>query len=206
MSGSATARVAGEEAETPPGLSEAKEDGGVVIGGRREALSDNYPAGRGGSAVDPACTSDRLSARVTVRFSAPERAAIDARGAALGVKPGAWLRALARDGLDARRDEVERLHRAAARRPDPVRAALVEQLRRAGSVLWRERRRDELAVKVLTETRDLLRDNGQLDGKRAAALETALSVLADTNREKVLAPVITAVEALRADAGDRTRL
>ena len=206
MSSSATDRMAGEEAETPPGLSEAREDGGAVIGGRREALSDNYPAGRGGSVADPACTSDRLSARVTVRFSASERAAIDARGAALGVKPGAWLRALARDGLDARRDEVERFHRAAARRPDPVRAALVEQLRRAGSVLWRERRRDELAVKLITEIRDLFRDGGQLDEKRAAALDDALAVLADPDRGKVLAPVITAVEALRADAGDRTRL
>ncbi|MDH3010663.1 hypothetical protein [Gordonia alkanivorans] len=143
---------------------------------------------------------------MTVRFSAPERAAIDARGAALGVKPGAWLRALARDGLDARRDEVERLHRAAVRRPDPARAALVEQLRRAGSVLWRERRRDELAVKVLNETRDLLRDGGQLDNKRAAALDDALAVLADPGREKDLAPLIAAVAALRADAGDRTRL
>jgi len=198
--------MAGEEAETPPGLSEAKEDGGVVIGGRREALSDNYPAGRGGSAAEAACASDRLSASVTVRFSAPERAAIDARGAALGVKPGAWLRALARDGLDSRRDEVERLHRAAARRPDPARAALVEQLRRAGSVLWRERRRDELAVKLLTEIRDLFRDGGQLDEKRAAALDDALAVLADPDRDEALAPVITAVEALRADAGDRTRL
>lgn len=206
MSSSTTARMAGEEAETPPGLSEAKEDGGVVIGGRREALSDNYPAGRRGSAADPACASDRLTARVTVRFSAPERAAIDARGAALGVKPGAWLRALARDGLDARRDDVARLHRAAARRPDPVRAALVEQLRRAGSVLWRERRRDELAVKLLAEIRDLLRDGGQLDGKRAAALDDALAALTDPGREKALAPVIAAVEALRADAGDRTRL
>ena len=206
MSSSAAARMAGEEAETPPGLSEAREDGGVVIGGRREALSDNYPAGRGGSAAEAACASDRLSARVTVRFSAPERAAIDARGAALGVKPGAWLRALARDGLDARRDEVARLHRAAARRPDPVRAALVEQLRRAGSVLWRERRRDELAVKLLAEIRDLLRDGGQLDEKRATALDDALAVLTDSDREKALTPVIAAVEALRADAGDRTRL
>ena len=109
-------------------------------------------------------------------------------------------------GLDARRDEVEKFHRAAARRPDPVRAALVEQLRRAGSVLWRERRRDELAVKLLTEVRDLFRDGGQLDEKRAAALDDALAVLADPDRGKVLAPVITAVEALRADAGDRTRL
>jgi hypothetical protein len=198
--------MVGEEAETPPGLSEANEDGGAVTAGRREALSDNYPAGRGGSTAEAACASDRLSARVTVRFSAPERAAIDARGAALGVKPGAWLRALARDGLDARRDEVERLHRAAARRPDPARAALVEQLRRAGSVLWRERRRDGLAVKLLAEIRDLLRDGSQLDGKRAAALDDALAVLADPGRDEVLSPVITAVEALRADAGDRTRL
>ncbi|MGC4933049.1 hypothetical protein ACLQ3C_05145 [Gordonia sp. DT30] len=143
---------------------------------------------------------------MTVRFSAPERAAIDARGAALGVKPGAWLRALARDGLDARRDEVERLHRAAARRPDPARAALVEQLRRAGSVLWRERRRDELAVKLLTEIRDLLLDGGQLDETRAVALDEAMEVLTDPDRAKVLAPMITAVEALRADAGDRIRL
>lgn len=202
--------MAGEEAETPPGLSEAREDGVVVIGGRREALSDNYPAGRGGSrggsVADPARTSDRLSARVTVRFSAPERAAIDARGAALGVKPGAWLRALARDGLDARRDEVARLHRAAALRPDPVRAEQVEQLRRAGSVLWRERRRDELAVKLLAEIRGLLRDGGQLDEKRAAALDDALAALTDPGREMALTPVIAAVEALRADAGDRTRL
>lgn len=206
MAGSTAARMAGEEAETPPGLSEAREDGGVVIGPTSEAMSDNYPAGRGGSAAEAACASDRLSARVTVRFSAPERAAIDARGAALGVKPGVWLRALARDGLDSRRDEVERLHRAAARRPDPARAALVEQLRRAGSVLWRERRRDELAVKLLTEIRDLFRDGGQLDEKRAAALDDALAVLADPDRDEALAPVITAVEALRADAGDRTRL
>ncbi len=169
-------------------------------------MSDNYPAGRGRSVADPTCASDRLTARVTVRFSAPERAAIDARGASLGVKPGAWLRALARDGLDARRDEVERLHRAAARRPDPARAALVEQLRRAGSVLWRERRRDELAVKLLTEIRDLLRDGGQLDGNRAGALDDALAILAAPGRDKVLDPVITAIEALRADAGDRTRL
>ncbi|MCK0089772.1 hypothetical protein MWU77_03135 [Rhodococcus sp. F64268] len=206
MASSTAARVAGKEAEAPPGASEASEDGGVVIGGRREALSDNYPAGRGGRVAEAACESDRLSARVTVRFSAPERAAINARGAALGVKPGAWLRALARDGLNARRDEVERLHRAAARRPDPARAALVEQLRRAGSVLWRERRRDELAVKLLTEIRDLLRVGGQLDEKRTIALDEALAALTDPGREKALAPVIAAVEALRADAGDRTRL
>ncbi|MBW0291838.1 hypothetical protein ATN37_09065 [Rhodococcus sp. MH15] len=113
---------------------------------------------------------------------------------------------MARDGLDARHDEVERLHRAAARRPDPERAALVEQLRREGSALWRERRREQLVVKLLTEIRDLIRDGGQLDGQRAAALDDALAVLADTVRDEVLDPVLTAVEALRADAGDRTRL
>ena len=147
----------------------------AVIGGCGEAVSDNYPAG---STSDPAAEhapKGLLSGRMTQRYAAAEVAAIRTRAAALGVKPSAWVRAVVLDALDARRDEVARLHRVAARQPDPQVAAAVEQVRRAGVLLNQELR------------------HRQREG------------ITDPASDELLEDALLAVDDLRAALGDRTR-
>ncbi|MEY8567331.1 hypothetical protein AALF15_12265 [Corynebacteriaceae bacterium 7-707] len=112
---------------------------------------------------------------MTQRYAAAEVAAIRTRAAALGVKPSRWVRAVVLDALDARRDEVARLHRVAARQPDPQVAAAVEQVRRAGVLLnqeLRHRQREKLT---------------------------------DPASDELLEDALLAVDDLRAALGDRTR-
>ena len=112
----------------------------AVIGPTSEAVSDNYPAGGLELPGPQQSRQGLLRERMTQRYAVAEAAAVRTRAAALGVKPSAWVRAVVLDALDSRRDEVGRLHRVAARKPDPQVAAAVEQVRRVGVLLNQELR------------------------------------------------------------------
>jgi hypothetical protein len=87
----------------------------------------------------PAATPPRREAKLDVRLRAGDRAAIDRRTEALGVRSSAWARAVLLDALDSRRGEVEAIEAAASTPgPDPAVAAAVEQLRRVGVLLNQE--------------------------------------------------------------------
>lgn len=169
--------MASTEAVTPsPAGSAATEDEASGNWSTSEAMSDNYPAGPALSAPQGAPGRQRLAAKFSLRFSAAELAALRARATALGVKPGAWLRAVALDALDERRGEVARLHRVAARRGDPMVALAVEQVRRVGVTLNQEVRRR----------------NADPDS--------------DPISDDLLHGVVATVDELRAALGDRTQL
>lgn len=150
-------------------------------------LSDNAPAGR---VSEPAPTSnaagaeavrETLDAHLDVRVSRVERAAIERRAQALGVKPSRWGRAVWLDALDDRRDELARLRLAASRpRPSAASVAEVEQLRRLGITL-NGLRRDAAAARKAGQT---------------------VTVVVD---DEVLQRVLEAVTARRGALGDRTR-
>ena len=138
-------------------------------------MSDVAPAG-------PLCVNtegqerERRVVRLSVRVTEAERAAIDRRAAALGVKSSAWVRAALRDELHAGRAEVARIHAAARVAPaavSPEVGRAIEQLRRVGANL------NQITRRV---------NAGEVDGVDAGAL----------------ADVLAAVEDLRAHLGDRT--
>lgn len=161
---------------------------------------DQVPTGGGIGASSSASLcdgdGDALDVRVTVRITAADKVAVDARARALGVSPGAWIRAVIRDALDARRTEVEVLERACmAPKPDPQVSAAIDQLRRVGvnlNQLVRGRRAAERALVKAVRA-------GQITKEVARALmDTSIS-------EDVVLPVIERVDDLRTALGDRTR-
>ncbi len=110
---------------------------------------------------------ETLDSHLDVRVSRADRGAVDRRAELLGVTPSAWARAVLRDALDERRQEVEVLAAAATvPRPRPELARSVEQLRRVG-VNLHQTRRDGSAVDS-----DLLHE-------ALAAVEDARRVLGD---------------------------
>ncbi|WP_460467395.1 hypothetical protein [Calidifontibacter terrae] len=124
---------------------------------------------------------ETLDSHLDVRVSRAERDAVRRRAKSLGVKPSAWARAVLRDALDDRRDEVARIERAAARpRPSTASVAEVDQLRRLGITL-NGLRRDAATARKAGET---------------------VTVVVD---DDLLVRTFAAVTARRADLGDRTR-
>ncbi|MCH6472099.1 plasmid mobilization protein [Sinomonas terrae] len=102
-------------------------------------MSDKNPAGlhplslpRRHSRTSNETTRQRRRVSLDVRLTETEREAIRRRAQVLGVKPSAWVRGVVLDALDARRDEVSRMHLAAPASPQPELATAVEQLRRVG--------------------------------------------------------------------------
>jgi hypothetical protein len=102
-------------------------------------MSDRNPAGlhplslpRRHSRTSHETTRERRRVSLDVRLSETEREAIRRRAQVLGVTPSAWARGVVLDALDARRDEVSRMHLAALASPQPELATAVEQLRRVG--------------------------------------------------------------------------
>lgn len=125
----------------PPAGSAASEDGGQRILSDTSAseMSDKNPAGRHPLALprrhsrtSNETTRERRRVSLDVRLTETEREAIRRRAQVLGVKPSAWVRGVVLDALDARRDEVSRMHLAALASPQPELATAVEQLRRVG--------------------------------------------------------------------------
>lgn len=121
-------------ARLTPARSAARTGASTGGGHERSEMSDTRPAGpslltQGGR------ERERKSVRMSVRLAGSERAAVARRARTLGVTPSAWVRAVVRDALDARRSEVEQMHRAAsattATVPPEVGRA-VEQLRGVG--------------------------------------------------------------------------
>lgn len=200
----------------PPPAPSASEGGRGPAGHEDEralrAMSDMFPAGPdlygsepvpadagiGASSSASLCDGDgdALDVRVTVRITAADKAAMDARSRVLGVSPSAWHRAVIRDALDARRAEVEVIEQAAvASTPDPVVSAAVEQLRRVGVNLNQAVRGRRAAERALADAVQ----SGQITKKVARALmDTSIS-------EDVVLPVVERVDDLRTALGDRTR-
>lgn len=128
----------------PPAGSAASEDGGQRLLSDMSAseMSDKNPAGlhplslpRRHSRTSDETTRERRRVSLDVRLTETEREAIRRRAQVLGVKPSAWVRGVVLDALDARRDEVSRMHLAALASPQPELATAVEQLRRVGQNL-----------------------------------------------------------------------
>lgn len=173
---------------SPAGSAATEDEGRRILDDTSEAkLSDKIPAGR---VTEPATTSiaagaetsrETLDSHLDVRVSRAERDAVRHRARVLGVKPSAWARAVLRDALDGRRDEVARIERAAARpRPDTATAAEVEQLRRLGITLNGLRR----------------------DAATARKADDTVTVVVD---DDLLVRTLAALTARRAELGDRTR-
>ena len=175
----------------PPAGSEATEDGGQrgLDDTNEVKLSDNLPAGRCGYPTEESYDSgvptrrERLTAHLDVRLSRGERAEVSQGAHSLGVKPSAWARAVMRDALDSRRNEVQRVERMAARprRGRQVDGAKVETLRRIGTT-FEGLRRDIARARKDGESISVVVDDVLLD--------EACAVLAE----------------LRSDIGDGTRL
>lgn len=135
-----SAREAGFRSPSPAG-SEASEDEGQRYLDDMSAseMSDKDPAGlhpyplpRRHSRTSNETTRERRRVSLDVRLTETEREAIRSRARVLGVKPSAWARGAIFDALDARRDEVSRMHLAALASPQPELATAVEQLRKVG--------------------------------------------------------------------------
>lgn len=146
-----------------PAVREAHEDEGrrSLAATRVSALSDKDPAGR---APEPSTesvlcsaaarrasrsSSETKTAKLDVRLTQDERAAIDLRAEVLGVKPSAFARAAVLDALDGRRAHVSQMTRAASATPQPELATAVEQVRRLGVNLNQTLRRGLVSDKVL---------------------------------------------------------
>lgn len=80
-------------------------------------------------------TRERRRVSLDVRLTETEREAIRLRAHVLGVNPSTWVRGVVLDALDARRDEISRMHLAAQGSPQPALGAAVEQLRKVGQNL-----------------------------------------------------------------------
>lgn len=175
----------------PPAGSVATEDGGqrALPTEHEVRVSDKVPAGRSGYPTEESCDSgvsaqrERLTAHLDVRLSRSERAEVSQRAHSLGVKPSAWARAVMRDALDSRRNEVQRVERMTARprRGRQVDGAKVETLRRIGTT-FEGLRRDIARARKDGESISVVVDDVLLD--------EACAVLAE----------------LRSDIGDGTRL
>ncbi|WP_283559899.1 hypothetical protein [Paenarthrobacter sp. PH39-S1] len=127
-----------------PAGSEATEDEGqrYLEDMSASEMSDKDPAGlhplslpRRHSRTSNETTRERRRVSLDVRLTETEREAIRLRAHVLGVKPSAWVRGVVLDALDARRDEVSRMHLAAQGSPQPELVTAVEQLRRVGQNL-----------------------------------------------------------------------
>lgn len=146
-------RDSGTGDPSPAGSVATEDEGRRIANDTSEAkLSDEIPAGRVSesattSNAEGAETSrETLDSHLDVRVSRTEHEAARRRARALGVKPSAWARAVLRDALDERRQEVEVLVAAATvPRPHPELARAVEQVRRVG-VNLNQTRRDGSAV------------------------------------------------------------
>lgn len=173
---------------SPAGSAATEDEGRRILPDTSEAkLSDKIPAGRvespasASNAAGGETSRETLDSHLDVRISRVEHDAVRRRAKSLGVKPSAWARAVLRDALDDRRDEVARIARAAARpRPDAATAAEVEQLRRLGITL-NGLRRDAASARKAGDT---------------------VTVIVD---DELLGRVLVAVTARRAVIGDRTR-
>ncbi|GAB3582831.1 hypothetical protein GCM10027579_13230 [Calidifontibacter terrae] len=173
---------------SPAGSVATEDEGRRILNDTSEAeLSDKIPAGRvsvptsPSNAVGAETSRETLDSHLDVRVSRAERDAVRRRAKSLGVKPSAWARAVLRDALDDRRDEVARIERAAARpRPSTASVAEVDQLRRLGITL-NGLRRDAATARKAGET---------------------VTVVVD---DDLLVRTFAAVTARRADLGDRTR-
>jgi len=127
-----------------PAGSEATEDEGqrYLEDMSASEMSDKDPAGlhpfplpRRHSRTSNETTRERRRVSLDVRLTETEREAIRRRARVLGVKPSAWARGVVLDALDARRDEISRMHLAALAAPQPELATAVEQLRKVGQNL-----------------------------------------------------------------------
>ncbi|MGO1539785.1 MAG: plasmid mobilization protein [Leucobacter sp.] len=126
---SETLRSSGSEARPDARRGEAV--GGVP--GRPRRRSDSASSVVPGDEMERAGdVKQRRDVSIDVRLTSGERSAIDARALVLGVKPSAWVRAAALDGLDARSARIERLEAEAVLQHRPEQASAVEQLRRVG--------------------------------------------------------------------------
>lgn len=172
-----------------PAGSEATEDEGrqILDDTSGAKLSDKIPAGRvsetapTSNAAGAETTRETLDAHLDVRVSRVEQEAVRRRARALGVKPSGWARAVLRDALDDRRDELARLRHAASRPgPSAASAVEVEQLRRLGITLNGLRR----------------------DAATARKAGQTVTVVVD---DELLQRVLEEVTARRAALGDRTR-
>ncbi|SED66612.1 hypothetical protein SAMN04488550_2924 [Gordonia malaquae] len=189
---------------TPSARSEARTES-TVIGGRGEAVSDNYSVDvsfvRRGNAG-----ADRLDTSLDVRLRRSEKLEVAARARSLGVKSSGWARAVIRDALDVGRADVAALHREAARQPDPERAGVVTQLRGVGVALNQEQRRRNHGFKVLDAVYERLKGSGQLDEELREKLFAAATALADETHAELIAEAIEKVDTMRVTFGDETRL
>ena len=174
----------------PPATRTASEDGGQrgLDDTNEVKLSDNLPAGRCGYPTEESYDSgvptrrERLTAHLDVRLSRGERAEVSQRAHSLGVKPSAWARAVMRDALDSRRNEVQRVERMAARprRGRQVDGAKVETLRRIGTT-FEGLRRDIARARKDGESISVVVDDVLLD--EACSVMTELrSSLGDGTR------------------------
>lgn len=136
-------REAGLHSPSPAG-SEASEDEGqrYLEDMSASEMSDKDPAGlhpyplpRMHSRTTNETPRERRQVSLDVRLTVTEREAIRRRARVLGVKPSAWARGVILDALDARRDEISRMHLAALASPQPEFATAVEQLRKVGQNL-----------------------------------------------------------------------
>ena len=127
-----------------PAVSAANEDEGQrnLEDMSASEMSDKYPAGlhplslpRRHSRTSNETTRERRRVSLDVRLTETEREAIRLRAHTLGVKPSAWVRGVVLDALDARRDEISRMHLAAQGSPQPELGTAVEQLRKVGQNL-----------------------------------------------------------------------
>lgn len=133
-------RGAGLPSPSPAGSAASEDEGQRFLSDvSASEMSDKNPAGlhplslpRRHSRTSNETTRERRRVSLDVRLTETEREAIRLRAQVLGVKPSAWVRGVVLDALDARRDEVSRMHLAALASPQPELATAVEQLRRVG--------------------------------------------------------------------------
>lgn len=127
-----------------PAVSAANEDEGqrYLEDMSASEMSDKYPAGlhplslpRKHSRTSNETTRERRRVSLDVRLTEAEREAIRLRARVLGVKPSTWARGVLLDSLDARRDQISRMHLAALAAPSPELATAVDQLRKVGQNL-----------------------------------------------------------------------
>ncbi|WP_442860562.1 plasmid mobilization protein [Arthrobacter sp. zg-Y916] len=134
----------GESLSPSPAMSAANEDEGqrYLEDLSASEMSDKYPAGlhplslpRKHSRASSETTRERRRVSLDVRLTEAEREAIRLRARVLGVKPSTWARGVLLDSLDARRDQISRMHLAAPAAPSPELATAVDQLRKVGQNL-----------------------------------------------------------------------
>ncbi|NDR52720.1 hypothetical protein GZ997_01380 [Actinomyces sp. 565] len=101
-----------------------------------------------------------------MRVSRAEHEAVRRRAHSLGITPSAWFRAVLRDALDSRRDEVRSITAQASQpRQSPLVAEAVGQLRRVGVNLNQALRRGsavdgDLLLEVKASVDSLRRELG----------------------------------------------